>query len=281
MCLQDINTIKKIQFGTSILTCKKSDWLKETFSKSGLKQLGTLGSGNHFIEIGYDEQDSVWLSVHSGSRNIGHNVGSHYIALASGTEKPKEGFYSLHTKSVEAQKYWMDMNFCLAFAQANREAMLGCVERAISRYVADGCVQWGTMINHNHNHVELCLNTGLWIHRKGAVEAYKGQYGVVAGTMQDGLFIVRGKGNPESLCSCSHGAGRVMGRNEASKKLSMEDFSKGMEGITASVCQETLDEAKGAYKDIFEVMACQDSLVEVVAHVKPIINIKHKEKKRK
>jgi tRNA-splicing ligase RtcB len=128
------------------------------------------------------------------------------------------------------------------------------------------------LINRNHNHAE--EKDGLWIHRKGATHAELGMLGVIPGNMQDGSFIVQGKGNPESLCSSSHGAGRIKSRKQAKKDISMADFEKQMEGITARVNESVLDEAPGAYKNIHEVMALQKDLVDILHHVKPIINIK-------
>ncbi|MEW5891242.1 MAG: RtcB family protein [Pseudomonadota bacterium] len=133
---------------------------------------------------------------------------------------------------------------------------------------------WESLINRNHNHAE--EKDGLWIHRKGATHAEEGMMGVIPGNMRDGSFVVRGKGNPDALCSSSHGAGRVMGRKEAKERLDMATFRQEMEdrGIQARVEAATIDESASAYKDIFEVMAMQRDLVEVIHHIKPIINIK-------
>jgi len=130
----------------------------------------------------------------------------------------------------------------------------------------------GELINRNHNHAE--EKDGLWIHRKGATHAEEGMMGVIPGNMRDGSFIVRGKGNPDSLYSSSHGAGRVLGRKAAKRELDVAEFSATMEGIKASVGENTLDESPMAYKNIFDVMNLQDDLVEVVAHIKPMINVK-------
>lgn len=136
----------------------------------------------------------------------------------------------------------------------------------------DGAGEWGALINRNHNHAE--QKDGLWIHRKGATHAEAGMMGVIPGNMRDGSFIVRGKGNPDALWSSSHGAGRVLGRKEAKRTLTMESFTETMAGVVALVTDETLDEAPFAYKSIFDVMRQQDVMVEVVAHVRPILNIK-------
>ncbi len=241
------------------------------FEKKGLQQLCSLGGGNHFIEIGYDESNQVWIIIHSGSRGIGHAVASHYMRLASGTGKAKEGHYGFSIRSREGKNYIKDLNFCLAFALENRKQMITRVEREMSHY-CQGQGKWQELINRNHNHAE--EKNGLWIHRKGATHAEKGMMGVIPGNMRDGSFIVKGKGNPDSLFSSSHGAGRVMGRKEAERNISLNDFRNSMKGIQAKVEKSTLDESPDAYKNIFEVMEQQKDLVELIHHVKPIINIK-------
>lgn len=253
-----------------------SDFLNKAVIEAGAlgKQRGTLGSGNHFLEVGYDENDLVWIVLHSGSRNVGHKVATEYMKKASGTDKASEGAFALPVDSDDGKNYIMDMNYALAFALANRKTMIERAEAAIARYVKDGEAHMGALINRNHNHAE--LRDGLWIHRKGATHAEEGMMGVIPGNMRDGSFIVRGKGNPVSLYSSSHGAGRIMGRKEAQRKLDMNDFSITMAqaGVQALVTKGTLDESPFAYKDIFEVMRLQSELVDVVAHVRPLINIK-------
>jgi tRNA-splicing ligase RtcB len=145
------------------------------------------------------------------------------------------------------------------------------IEREMSHYCAGEAI-WAELINRNHNHAE--LKDDLWIHRKGATHAEEDMMGVIPGNMRDGSFIVRGKGNPDSLYSSSHGAGRVMGRKEAQRVLNLADFTETMVGVTGLITQDTIDESPLAYKDIFEVMRLQKDLVDVVAHAKPIINIK-------
>jgi len=259
---------------TNLMTDELSEEAEVIFHKrSGWLQLGTLGGGNHFIELGYDEEDRIWIVVHSGSRGAGHGIASHYMAKAAKSDKPLEGHHALHIESDDGLKYINDLNWCLQYALDNRSSMIRLVEVAINSLGIEGVIEWGKLINRNHNHAEL-NNNGLWIHRKGATHAEKGMMGVIPGNMRDGSFIVQGKGNPEALCSSSHGAGRVLGRWKAKKKLKVEDFESTMKGITAKVCHDTLDESPFAYKDIFEVMRLQSDLVEVKAHIKPLINIK-------
>jgi len=250
---------------------KSTDALKEIYKKNGDNSLGSLGSGNHFIEIGHDENNEIWIIVHSGSRNLGHSVATHYMKIASNSDKAKEGAYGMDVNSQNGKDYITDMNFCCEYAIENRRQILHKVEKVISNHCS-GKMFYDSIINRNHNHAE--LKDGLWIHRKGATHAEDGMMGVIPGNMRDGSFIVRGKGNPDSLYSSSHGAGRVMSRSKAKENISMDDFKESMDGIVAKVTNGTLDESAFAYKDIFEVMDNQKELVDVVHHVKPIINIK-------
>lgn len=250
---------------------ERTKYMSEIFDKSGLFQLGTLGGGNHFAEVGEDADGNVWIVIHSGSRGIGHATAAHYMRLASGTDKAKEGHFGFDVDSENGKDYIKDLNFCLEFALENRKTIIDRMCIAISRIIP-GEQKQESLINRNHNHAELRGN--LWIHRKGATHAENGMLGVIPGNMRDGSFIVRGKGNPDSLFSSSHGAGRVLGRKEAQRTLTMEQFTGTMEGIVARIDLDTLDESPFAYKDIFNVMKQQAALVDIVAHVKPIINIK-------
>lgn len=252
----------------------RSDALQGILNRKGMADLHSLGGGNHFAEIGEDERGKVWIVIHSGSRNLGHTVATHYMKLAAGDGKAREGHYALKADSDSGRDYIKDLEFCLAYALENRLGMVKRIESAIRKQVCKGGADWETMVNKNHNHAE--TKDGLWIHRKGATHAEDDMDGVIPGNMRDGSFIVRGKGNPDALCSSSHGAGRVMGRKAAKEQLDMGTFRKEMEdrGIQARVEASTLDESASAYKDIFEVMAMQRDLVEVRHHVKPIINIK-------
>lgn len=246
--------------------------MHDIFSKNGFKQLGTLGGGNHFIELGYDEEERVWIIVHSGSRGIGHTTATHYMRLASGDGKAREGHFGFSVNSEEGKDYIKDLKFCLEFALANRNLIIWRVVDVLSKCLDQKSYSLSSRINRNHNHAE--LKDGLWIHRKGATHAEEGMLGVIPGNMRDGSFIVRGKGNPDSLYSSSHGAGRVLGRKEAQRQLDMGNFSSSMSGITANVSEDTLDESPLAYKNIFDVMDQQKDLVEVLHHIIPIINIK-------
>jgi len=275
--------------------------------------IGSLGGGNHFIEIGHDENGNVWVVIHSGSRGVGHGIATHYMTLASsdpvklaaefdalensvnlqknnpdnytryrdkyiakkmGKLRPKEGHYGFDVNSQDGKDYIQDLAWCLDYALANRKEMMSRVVNAITQALDISCYEldFSELINRNHNHA--IERDGLWIHRKGATHAEDGMLGVIPGNMRDGSFIVRGKGNPESLYSSSHGAGRVMGRKQAMKELNVDDFKATMKNVTALVDESTLDESPLAYKDIHEVMRLQSELVDVVAHVRPLINIK-------
>lgn len=232
-----------------------------------LKQVGTLGGGNHFIEIGYDENEDVWVIIHSGSRNFGWKIAQAWMKIASGDGKAREGHYGLAVDSESGSDYLADLQIGLEFALANRRHIMETVAAILDSNIIEE-----TFINRNHNHAE--FSHGMWIHRKGATHAEEGMMGVIPGNMRDGSFVVRGLGNPESLWSSSHGAGRVLGRKAAKEALDLSTFESDMAGIVAKVDSSTLDESAGAYKNIFDVMDLQKDLVEVVHHVKPLINIK-------
>jgi tRNA-splicing ligase RtcB len=246
--------------------------MKEIFkAKGGYKQLGTLGGGNHFIEVGTDADGKVWIVIHSGSRGIGHGCATHYMKLASPDGKAREGHYGWHLSDSNAQDYMQDQEFCLQFALVNRKTIMRRTIGAIQRHV-DGLGIWESLINRNHNHAE--QRGDLLIHRKGATHAEEGMKGVIPGNMSAGSYIVTGLGNEEALWSSSHGAGRVLGRKEAKRVLLLEDFENEMLGISARVEQDCLDEAPLAYKDIDEVMHAQQDLVRIDAYIAPLVNVK-------
>lgn len=238
--------------------------------------LGSLGGGNHFIEIGEGEYGDVWVVIHCGSRGVGHGIATHYMKLANPEGKAKDGHWGFNSESDEGKAYIQDLNWGLDYALANRKEIM----RRVISCIAEACYlpnweyeqSFDGLINRNHNHA--VEKDGLWIHRKGATHAELGMMGVIPGNMRDGSFIVVGHGNPDSLYSSSHGAGRVLGRKAAKRELNLDEFKYEMEGVTALVEESTLDESPFAYKNIFDVMKLQSDLVEIVDHVKPIINIK-------
>lgn len=238
------------------------------------KGLGTLGGGNHFIELGYDEDERVWITVHSGSRSLGHAVGSHYMKAAAPEDNGNfEDTYPLNIHTDLGRDYINDLNYCLAYALLSRHTMIKLVEGVLGQMFEGLQVEWSQLINRNHNHAE--IKDGLWIHRKGATHAELGMMGVIPGNMRDGCFVVRGKGNPASLYSSSHGAGRIMSRAKAKKATDLDGLAEMMKGVPgASVREGVIDESPIAYKNIFEVMELQKDLVEVVHHLIPIVNVK-------
>ena len=242
------------------------------------KALGTLGSGNHFIEVGEDGKDT-WVVVHSGSRGPGHKIASYYMAKAADSDRPKEGHYGFEAATADGQGYLAAVDWASSFAQINRHMMacrvLAAVYLALGRSDMDYVLlPQDSVVNWTHNHIE--VRDGRYIHRKGATASDVGQLGVIPGNREDGSFLVRGKGNPDALWSSSHGAGRVMSRGEAKRTLdpNEERAQLAKAGVVADPERGLLDESKRAYKNIYEVMELQKDMVEVLAHIRPIINIK-------
>lgn len=272
----DIHPVLGPQAGAldSMLT-NTTDHTKVIFAeRKGYHQLGTLGGGNHFIEIGYGEDDGVWIIVHSGSRGPGHGCATHYVKLADPDNKCRDGHYGFRSRSQEGKDYIRDMNFCLEYALYNRKVMIYNIVEALNRIDGlDGETVQGSLINRNHNHATSVDGVN-WIHRKGATHAEKGMRGVIPGNMRDGAFIVKGKGCKESLMSSSHGAGRVLGRKAAKRTLDIDEFRDTMGDIACGVDSNTLDESPMAYKDIFKVIEDQKDLIEVTDYIKPIVNVK-------
>lgn len=241
------------------------------YDRGGFKQLGTLGGGNHFIDIGYDEEQSIYVIIHSGSRGIGHDIAGYYMKLAANGNHP-EWHYGFDINSKNGEDYFNDMSFMLDFALENRVKMIKEIENVFKNTFKHSQFHWDSLINRTHNHADIkgdCI-----IHRKGATHAEKGMMGVIPGNMRDGSFIVEGLGNEESLCSSSHGAGRILSRGQAKKSLDYEEFKDQMKDVVINSSEGNLDEAPDAYKNIFEVMELQKELVSIKAHIKPIINIK-------
>lgn len=239
---------------------------------SGGYQLGTLGSGNHFLEVGFSDENTVWITVHSGSRHLGHRVATYWMDQAR-SEGVGEGEHKgLNVNSDLGQLYYNDMNFCLWYALYNRRAMLNIIGQVIRKYAPAASFFPGTFLSV-HNIATMGLGRTV-IHRKGATEAHKNEAVIIPGNMRDGVFLGRGLGNPDSLESCSHGAGRTKSRAAAKSSLDMAEFEQSMVGVKAKVSLGTLDESPAAYKDIFTVLENQKDLVEIHTHIRPLINIK-------
>lgn len=232
------------------------------------KQLGTLGSGNHFIEVGANAQEEVGITIHSGSRRPGYDIASYYMKKC----KTITPLYS-----DLGQAYHEDMEWAINFALANRKLMMKRVLRALDFDYdqIDIFLSESQMINETHNHAIVNKRDGTVLHRKGATPAEKDQLGVIPANQRDGVFITRGLGNEEFLCSASHGAGRKYSRREARRRGNIQELSRAMKGIIARTDKGVLDEAPWAYKNIKEVLAAQDGiLVEVIDSFKPLIVLK-------
>jgi len=242
-------------------------------------QCGTLGGGNHFIEIGENMMGYVAITLHSGSRNVGHSIASAYIQYASDTANPgvflpgMGGFLDIHGEAGKA--YDLDRQFAENYALENRKRMMVDILTIIGNIMDQDISSSVTnMVNENHNHA-IINEDGTVLHRKGATPAMEDQKGIIPGNMRDGVYLTRGLGNKEFLSSASHGAGRTMGRNSAKRSISLDDFKDSMEGIVASVGNHTLDESPFAYKNFTEVIERQDGIViDTVDYIKPLINIK-------
>jgi len=248
---------------------------------NSLHHLGTLGTGNHFIEVCLDETDRVWIMLHSGSRGIGNRIGSYFIELA---KKEMERFFiSLPDANLsyfpEGTKHFSDyvkaVSWAQTFAQANRQVMMKAVLDVMSDMFT-GFEVSDTAVNCHHNYVarEEHFGAKVWVTRKGAVRAGKGEFGIIPGSMGERSFIVRGKGNPQSFCSCSHGAGRAMSRNDAKKRFTLADHVLATEGVECRKDANVIDETPMAYKDIDAVMSAQHDLVDVVHTLKQVVCVK-------
>jgi len=249
---------------------------------SASRQLGTLGGGNHFIEIQKGSDGHIWIMIHSGSRNLGYKVAKYYNEIAKEANKkwytqvdPKNDLAFLPIDMDDCQNYLKEMEYCLKFAKANRALMIENIKCAFGEVFAEISFDNFIDIHHNYVAIENHFGKNVWIHRKGATSAKEGQTGIIPGSQGTSSYIVRGKGNPDSFKSCSHGAGRKMGRKEARKSLNLEDEQKKLDGVIHSVRSEKdLDEACGAYKNINIVMEEQKDLVDIVIRMEPLAVIK-------
>jgi len=247
---------------------------------SARKQLGTLGGGNHFIEFQEDEFGDLWIMLHSGSRNFGLKTANVYHKQAQAlcerwhVQLPDKDLAFLPTDDQAGQDYFSAMSFCLDFAQASRDHMMQTIVGIVSD-VAGGQEVERVNIHHNYAALENHYGANVWVHRKGATRVRAGEAGIIPGSMGSSSYIVEGLGNPESFHSCSHGAGRRMGRKEAGRKLNLEEEQAKMVGIVHGLRNaDNLDEAPGAYKDIDQVMENQKDLVKIAVRLKPIGSIK-------
>lgn len=253
-------------------------------SKSILHEVGTLGGGNHFIELQKDEEDNLWIMIHSGSRNLGKQVGDYYNKIAATLNErwhssvPREirlPFLARETK--EFGMYWNEMKYCVDFALCNRKLMMERIEEVIADSLKG--IEFEPMINIAHNYAawENHFGQNVIVHRKGATLAREGVVGIIPGSQGTASYIVEGLGNPESFCSCSHGAGRILSRKAAIRTLDMQQEVAQLEakGIVHAIrSQDDMQEASGAYKDIEEVIANELDLVKVKTRLLPVAVIK-------
>ena len=251
---------------------------------SALHQLGTLGGGNHFIELQRDEDGWVWIMLHSGSRNLGYKVGEYYNrvamnlnALWHSSVSPDIKLPFLPLRTPEFKAYWSEMQYCVEFALCNRRLMMDRIQEVIHQALPN--VEFEPMINIAHNYAawEEHYGKSVIVHRKGATFAGKGTLGIIPGSQGSASYIVEGLGNPRSFCSCSHGAGRKLSRTAAIKNLNMKDEIDRLNnlGIIHGIrTQSDMQEATGAYKDIDTVMSNQKDLVSIKTKLLPIAVIK-------
>ena len=251
---------------------KRSSWVR---------QLGTLGGGNHFIEVCLDEADRVWVMLHSGSRGMGNAIGSYFIELArkdceqNRIQLPDRNLAYLPEGAAHFNDYVEAVGWAQDYARANRAEMMDLVLEGMRRHVPAFEVT-SEVVNCHHNYVEKERHYGedVWLTRKGAIRARAGDLGIIPGSMGARSYIVRGKGSAESFDSCAHGAGRRMSRTQAEKRFSVDDLVEQTKDVVCRKDKGVLDEIPGAYKDIDEVMANQDDLVEVVHTLKQVICVK-------
>ena len=251
---------------------------------SATKQVGTLGGGNHFIELQRDEEGTLWVMIHSGSRNLGKQVGDYYNRFAATLNErwhsvvnPELRLAFLPLKNKEFNDYWAEMQYCVDFALSNRRLMMERIKEVLADALPG--IEFEPMINIAHNYAawEHHYGKNVIVHRKGATLAREGVVGIIPGSQGTASYIVEGLGNPESFCSCSHGAGRVMSRTKAVQSLSLQDEIKRLDdqGIVHAIrTVHDLEEAAGAYKDIEQVINNELDLVRIVTRLLPIAVIK-------
>ncbi len=245
------------------------------------EQLGSLGGGNHFIEICLDENDGVWVMLHSGSRGIGNRIGMAFIERAKKDMRthlanlPDKNLAYLREGTQHFEDYVQAVGWAQEYASLNRRLMLTLIFGQLEQFFPKIRVE-ESAINCHHNYVERENHYGeeVWVTRKGAIRARENDWGIIPGSMGTSSYIVKGKGNPESFNSCSHGAGRRMSRKQAFQEFNMRDLEKQTQGVEMSRRKAIIDEIPSAYKNIDNVMADQKDLVDVAHTLKQILNVK-------
>ena len=272
--------VRHLQSGyDSIL--EKSPALQKKNSPKWIQQAGTLGGGNHFIEICLDEQDRVWIMLHSGSRHIGNRIGMYFIEEAKyyvrkiDQNLPDMDLAWLEEGNPQFDKYVEALGWAQDYAAQNRRIMMDLVHHEVDKHIRKSAIL-GEAINCHHNYVQKEKHFGqeYWITRKGAIDASEGKMGIIPGSMGAKSYIVRGKGNEESFHSCAHGAGRRMSRNKAREKYSASDLVEQTSGVECHKGKSVLDEIPAAYKDIDVVMEHQTDLVDISYTLKQVVCVK-------
>jgi tRNA-splicing ligase RtcB len=261
------------------LICERHPKLKNT---NNLKHLGTLGTGNHFVEVCLDEEQRVWFMLHSGSRGVGNAIGTYFIELAKQEMRrwminlPDQDLAYLPEGSVHYGDYVFAVDWAQRFARMNREIMMRNVVAAARTVIGKPFQAQAEAVNCHHNYVnrEHHFGKDVLVTRKGAVSARKGEMGIIPGSMGAKSFIVRGLGNEDSFHSCSHGAGRVMSRTQARKLISVEDHIKATAHVECRKDAEVVDESPAAYKPIEAVMEAQRDLVEIMHTLRQVVCVK-------
>ncbi|MEH2199656.1 MAG: RtcB family protein [Nostoc sp.] len=255
----------------------------QDLQSKAMKQMGSLGGGNHFIEVCLDTENQVWLMLHSGSRNIGNKLAQCHIHTArelakmAGNKLPDPDLAHFVAGTPEFQAYWHDLQWSQDYARVNRDVMMARFKHIVEKHLAGGKVTKPLLqVNCHHNYAEKEVHFGedVYVTRKGAVRAQTEDYGIIPGSMGAKSFIVKGKGNAHSFCSCSHGAGRLMSRNKAKNVYTLDDLIEQTNGVECRKDEGVLDEIPGAYKPIEQVMENQADLVEVVATLKQVLCVK-------
>jgi tRNA-splicing ligase RtcB (3'-phosphate/5'-hydroxy nucleic acid ligase) len=251
-------------------------------SSNSRRHLGTLGTGNHFIEVCYDEDGRLWLMLHSGSRGVGNAIGTYFIERARRNMEryfihlPDKDLAYIIDDSEEFGDYWEALKWAQDFAFQNRQLMMDFAVGALATAIPSVERDFESAVNCHHNYVEKENHFGqnVWVTRKGAVRARVNDLGIIPGSMGVRSFIVRGKGNLDSFQSCSHGAGRRMSRGAATKRFTLADHIAATEGVECRKDAKVIDETPGAYKSIEAVMAAQSDLVDIVHTLKQVVCVK-------
>ena len=277
------STIRALDPGLDRIVGKHPGIMKmqKRFQHTWVRQLGTLGGGNHFIELCLDENQDVWVMLHSGSRGIGNVIGRYFIALAKKDmtrlmgKLPHKDLAYFQEGAQHFEDYVEAVHWAQDYAMSNRREMMRLIVDALSRHLpAFKATKEAVNCHHNYVAIEDHYGAQVFLTRKGAIRAGAGELGIIPGSMGVKSYIVRGKGNPESFCSCSHGAGRRMSRSQAKRQFQTNDLENQTQGVECRKDKGVIDEIPGAYKDIDTVMDNQKDLVDVVHTLKQVVCVK-------